>query len=101
MVHAQAVLGRGAGEIKNSWQPSWGLSYGEDEGRIEAADRLRRPLLPTMITTLSLRLPPPEDEPFLFRLYTSTSEVEIASIGWGEADKEAFLWLQFKAHQHH
>jgi ribosomal protein S18 acetylase RimI-like enzyme len=101
MVHAQAVWGRDTGEIKISWQPSWGLSYGESEGRIEAADRLRRPLPPAMIATLSLRPALPEDELFLFRLYASTREVEIGAIGWGEADKEAFLWLQFKAHLHH
>jgi len=54
-----------------------------------------------MIKTISLRSVLPEDEPFLFRLYASTREVELESFGWGEADKGAFLHLQFKAHQHH
>jgi ribosomal protein S18 acetylase RimI-like enzyme len=54
-----------------------------------------------MIKTVSLRPALPEDEPFLFRLYASTREEEMASFGWGEADKDAFLQLQFKAHQHH
>jgi ribosomal protein S18 acetylase RimI-like enzyme len=54
-----------------------------------------------MIKTISLRPVLPEDEPFLFHLYASTREVELASFGWGEADKDAFLRLQFKAHRHH
>ncbi len=54
-----------------------------------------------MIKTISLRSVLPEDEPFLFRLYASTREVELESFGWSEADKDAFLRLQFKAHQHH
>ncbi|HII06303.1 MAG TPA: GNAT family N-acetyltransferase [Methanotrichaceae archaeon] len=53
-----------------------------------------------MIKTISLRPVLPEDEPFLFRLYASTREEELASFGWGGADKDAFLRLQFKAHQH-
>lgn len=54
-----------------------------------------------MIRTVSLRPALPEDEPFLFRLYISTREAELASFGWSEADKNAFLELQFEAHQHH
>ncbi len=54
-----------------------------------------------MIKTISLRPVLPEDEPFLFLLYASTREVELESFGWGEADKDAFLRLQFKAHRHH
>lgn len=53
-----------------------------------------------MIKTISLRPVLPEDEPFLFRLYASTREEELESFGWGGADKDAFLRLQFKAHQH-
>ncbi|HOO54741.1 MAG TPA: GNAT family N-acetyltransferase [Methanothrix sp.] len=54
-----------------------------------------------MTEPISLRPVLPEDEPFLFRLYASTREEELESFGWGEADKDAFLRLQFKAHQHH
>lgn len=54
-----------------------------------------------MIKTILLRPVLPEDEPFLFLLYASTREVELESFGWGEADKDAFLRLQFKAHRHH
>lgn len=54
-----------------------------------------------MIKNVSLRPVLPEDEPFLFRLYASTREEELEAFGWDEADKEAFLELQFKAHQHH
>ena len=54
-----------------------------------------------MTKKISLRPVLAEDEPFLFRLYASTREAEIESFGWGDADKDAFMRLQFKAHQHH
>lgn len=54
-----------------------------------------------MIETISLRSVLPEDEPFLFRLYASTREEELEPFGWGDTDNQAFLRLQFKAHQHH
>ena len=54
-----------------------------------------------MIKTVLLRPVLPEDEPFLFRLYVTTREEELEAFGWGEADKNAFLPLQFKDHQHH
>ena len=54
-----------------------------------------------MTKKISLRPVLAEDEPFLFRLYASTREEEIESFGWDDADKDAFLQLQFKAHQHH
>jgi ribosomal protein S18 acetylase RimI-like enzyme len=38
-----------------------------------------------------------EDEPFLRRLYTSTREEELAVTGWSDAEKAAFLAMQFDA----
>ncbi|WP_134682955.1 GNAT family N-acetyltransferase [Brevibacillus migulae] len=42
------------------------------------------------------RLVIPEDEPFLFSVYASTREEEMALWGWNEADKLAFLRMQFQ-----
>lgn len=39
----------------------------------------------------------PEDEAFLCRLYASTRREEMAQLDWGEAQKEEFLRMQFKA----
>ena len=37
------------------------------------------------------------DEQFLYRVYASTREAELAQVGWGEAQKAAFLRMQFDA----
>jgi ribosomal protein S18 acetylase RimI-like enzyme len=38
-----------------------------------------------------------EDQPFLYRLYASTREEEMALVGWSQVDQEAFLAMQFQA----
>lgn len=38
-----------------------------------------------------------EDQPFLFRVYASTREEELARTGWSEAEKETFLRMQHEA----
>ncbi len=38
-----------------------------------------------------------EDEAFLYRVYASTREHEMALVDWREAEKEAFLRMQFEA----
>ena len=42
----------------------------------------------------------PGDDQFLFKLYASTREEEMAPWGWGAAQKEMFLRMQFQAWQH-
>ena len=39
----------------------------------------------------------PEDEPFLYQVYASTRQEELATVPWDEAEKEAFLRMQFTA----
>ena len=41
----------------------------------------------------------PEDEPFLFSVYSSTRVDELALTGWSEEQKDAFLQMQFRAQQ--
>ena len=41
----------------------------------------------------------PSDEPFLFELYASTRQEEIAAWGWEDAQRQAFLSMQFNARQ--
>jgi ribosomal protein S18 acetylase RimI-like enzyme len=41
----------------------------------------------------------PADEPFLFELYASTRLEEIAAWGWEDAQRQAFLSMQFNARQ--
>ena len=39
----------------------------------------------------------PEDEPFLYHVYASTRQDELALVEWDEAQKTAFLQMQFTA----
>ena len=48
-----------------------------------------------LLTTL--RPITPDDEPFLYRLYASTREDELAELPWSASEKEAFLTTQFNA----
>ena len=47
--------------------------------------------------TLTIRPVTPEDEDFLYRVYTTTREEELAVTGWSEVQKEEFLKQQFSA----
>jgi ribosomal protein S18 acetylase RimI-like enzyme len=47
--------------------------------------------------TISLRPITSADEGFLYRVYASTREDELAQTGWAAAQKEAFLTMQFNA----
>jgi GNAT superfamily N-acetyltransferase len=49
---------------------------------------------------LSLRPGRPDDESFLYDLYCSTRQAEIAGFGWPPAQTEMFLKMQFRALQH-
>ena len=43
-----------------------------------------------------------EDEAFLYRLYASTRENELAQVPWDDGEKETFLRMQFQAqHQYY
>ena len=60
--------------------------------------------LPAALLSLGYRLRPEteDDTPFLFRLYASTREAELAQvIGWSAEQKLAFLGQQFTAQRHH
>ena len=46
---------------------------------------------------VALRPAAPDDEPFLFRVYASGREEELAATGWDEAQKLAFLTMQYRA----
>jgi ribosomal protein S18 acetylase RimI-like enzyme len=46
---------------------------------------------------VTLRPVEPGDEEFLYRVYASMREAELAQTGWDEAQKESFLRMQFDA----
>ncbi len=46
---------------------------------------------------VALRPVEPGDEVFLYRVYASTREAELAQTGWDETQKAAFLRMQFDA----
>ena len=48
---------------------------------------------------ISLRANGPDDEAFLYQVYASTRQDEMAAWGWNEAQREAFLRMQFGAQQ--
>ena len=50
---------------------------------------------------LAVRLAIPADDLFLYQLYTSIRAAELAVYGWGAAQQEAFLQLQFRAQKQH
>lgn len=50
---------------------------------------------------VTLRPVAPDDEAFLYRVYASTREEELAAVDWGEAQKAAFLRQQFDAQSRH
>jgi len=47
--------------------------------------------------TISLRQFRPDDQEFLYQLYASTRQHEIAGFGWPAAQQEMFLRMQFNA----
>jgi ribosomal protein S18 acetylase RimI-like enzyme len=49
--------------------------------------------------SFSLRTARPEDEDFLFRVYSSTRTEELKLTNWDEAQKQAFLKMQFAGQQ--
>jgi ribosomal protein S18 acetylase RimI-like enzyme len=50
---------------------------------------------------LTLRSVTPEDDAFLFAVYAGTRADELASVGWSDAHKDAFLRMQFAAQRRH
>ncbi|WP_426756416.1 N-acetyltransferase family protein [Myxococcus sp. Y35] len=50
--------------------------------------------------SIDLRAVTPSDEPFLFALYASTREPELAAWGWAPAQRDAFLRMQWMAQSH-
>ena len=50
-----------------------------------------------MDKAITLRPIQPGDEEFLYRVYASTREAELALVDWDAAQKEAFLRMQFAA----
>ncbi len=51
--------------------------------------------------TITLRPIEPGDEAFLYRVYASTREAELALVNWDDTQKETFLRMQFNAQHSH
>jgi len=62
---------------------------------MEASERVERPLDEN--GEVALRPVQPEDEDFLLSVYASTRAEEMALVNWDEAQRQAFLRMQFKA----
>ena len=58
---------------------------------------MRASTMVTGVPLLSFRPIAPEDEPFLYRVYASTREDELAQVGWDDAQQAEFLGMQFLA----
>jgi len=50
---------------------------------------------------ITMRPVRPEDDPFLYELYASTREEELAPVQWSAAERESFLRMQFAAQKLH
>jgi ribosomal protein S18 acetylase RimI-like enzyme len=57
--------------------------------------------MPVRGQNITLRDAGPEDLPFLYRVYAGTRTEELDQTGWDEAQKEAFLRMQFEAQHRH
>jgi len=51
----------------------------------------------TMTPTITLAPIKPQDTEFLYDVYASTRQEELAALDWDEGEKEAFLRMQFRA----
>jgi ribosomal protein S18 acetylase RimI-like enzyme len=51
--------------------------------------------------SIALRPIRPADEPFLYEVYASTRQEELAPVPWNEGQKAAFLQMQFDAQHAH
>ena len=58
-------------------------------------------MTPQASQVVALRPATAEDEGFLYSVYASTREAELAGVDWTEEDKAAFLWQQFEAQARH
>lgn len=54
-----------------------------------------------LMTKLAFRKVAPDDMPFLAAVYASTREQELAQVDWSQAQKDAFLAMQFSAQHTH
>ena len=54
-----------------------------------------------MRPSITIRSSTDQDEEFLYQLYASTREEELAVTDWDEAQKEAFLRMQFATQHRH
>jgi ribosomal protein S18 acetylase RimI-like enzyme len=52
-------------------------------------------------TEITLRAITPDDEALLYRIYASTRADEMALVAWDDAQKEAFVRMQFTAQHSH
>jgi ribosomal protein S18 acetylase RimI-like enzyme len=50
---------------------------------------------------IRLRPASPEDQAFLFDVYAGTRQDELALVDWNDAQKDAFLRMQFEARERH
>jgi ribosomal protein S18 acetylase RimI-like enzyme len=57
--------------------------------------------LPDNKEAVRLRAVTPQDESFLLRVYASTRAEELALVPWDEAQREAFIKMQFDAQLNH
>jgi len=53
----------------------------------------------TVSERIELRPVTPDDVDFLYRVYASTRQQEVAAFGWSESAEKAFLKMQFEARQ--
>jgi ribosomal protein S18 acetylase RimI-like enzyme len=53
------------------------------------------------IAPVALRAVTADDEAFLLKVYTSVRADELAQVPWGDAQREAFIKMQFDAQQAH
>ena len=53
------------------------------------------------VASITLRAAQPEDEAFLLKVYASVRADELAQVPWTEAQREAFIGMQFAAQREH
>ena len=54
-----------------------------------------------MMHPVALRISSPEDHDFMLQVYASTREDEMRLVDWDDAQKQAFVQMQFEAQRQH
>jgi ribosomal protein S18 acetylase RimI-like enzyme len=75
------------------------MGYTTKQSSTDSGDKMGEDRWSQHASAISFRPILPKDEDFLYEVYASTRRDELDHIGWTDAEREAFLRMQFTAQQ--